>query len=374
MAAPVNNRPAGPPPVPVFSRARLRRLADELLSWFEVSQRDLPWRRRRDPYAIWVSEVMLQQTRVEAVVGPYERFLARFPDVHALARAQEAEVLAQWAGLGYYRRARQLHAAATRIVDQAGGVFPRSAAALRLLPGFGPYTAGAVASIAFGEAVPAIDGNVQRVLSRLLALEEDPVRGSGARTVEVLARELLQGVPADRVNQALMELGALTCTPRAPRCEECPWRRSCRARAAGVVELLPRKAPRVESSVVSCYAAVVCRGQDYLWRRRPPEGHNEGLWELPTTVWHGGEPETDRSAAELRQLGESLGRRWEVGESLALVRHSITRYRVRCVGHRVEDHDSGVGEALRWATFAEAQELGLTAAARKLVEKLPRLL
>ncbi len=365
MANTVNNHGMRP--------AQLRRLADELLRWFEEHRRDLPWRRSRDPYAIWVSEVMLQQTRVEAVVAPFDRFLRRFPDLPSLAAASENEVLAQWAGLGYYRRARQLHAAARLLAEDGQGQLPRSSAALRLLPGFGPYTAGAVASIAFGEAVPAIDGNVQRVLARVLALEEDPSRRSGSAPIEVLARGLLGGSPPSELNQALMELGALVCTPRKPFCETCPWTQSCRARRAGVAELLPRRTPRPETSTVSCYAAVVRDGPRFLWRQREEGEHNAGLWELPTTRWHAGEPDPGRGHRELEGLGEELGREWRVGDAMVTVRHSITRYRVRCVGHEILDSQGQESEGLRWGSSEEAEAWGITAAARKFLAKLPPL-
>jgi A/G-specific adenine glycosylase len=231
-----------------------------------------------------------------------------------------------------------------------------------------------VASIAFGEEVPAIDGNVQRVISRLACLEKDPTRGETRGLVESLVRALLQGHPPDRLNQALMELGALVCKPGPPRCELCPWMRRCRARREGVQELLPRRAPRVEASRVSCYAAVIRDRERYLWRRRPEGTHNAGLWELPTTPWHGGEPETGRAEVDLVTLGRELDRDWSVGEALAGIRHSITRYRVRCVAHRVDDAVVVSSEDLRWATAAEAEALGLTAASRKLLEALPSLL
>lgn len=356
-----------------LSPRRARPLADRLLDWYRREARDLPWRRTRDPYRIWVSEIMLQQTRVESVLGRYERFLARFPDVRSLAAADEKEVLAEWAGLGYYRRARQLHAAARQVVE-SGGELPTSSAALRLLPGFGRYTAGAVASIAFGEEVSAVDGNVERVLARLLALESDPKRGPGAEVIRESATRLLRGRPPSELNQALMELGATICTPTAPRCPSCPWTRSCRARQQGVVELLPRRSPRPQPLDVACYAAVARRGAALLWRRRGPEEHNAGLWELPTTVWHGGEPDAARGERDLRALGESLQRGWKVGPPLTEVRHGITRHRIRVVAREVVDCDAAAAGDLAWAEAPEAERWGLTAAARKLLRRLPTLL
>jgi len=358
---------------PGLTRARARSLARSLVRWYRAHARDLPWRRRRDPYAIWVSEVMLQQTRVEAVVGRYEAFLRRFPDLASLAAADPAEVLAEWAGLGYYRRARQMHAAA-QAVQRDGGELPRTATALRLLPGFGAYTAGAVASIAFDEAVPAVDGNVERVLSRLLALPGDPARGEAAAVVRASARHLVASEPPRELNQALMELGALVCTPRSPECGACPWRRSCTARATGQPEAFPRKPPPRVAEEVTAYAAVQRDGTRLLWRRRPDGIHNAGLWELPTTPWHGGDPTPASAREALRALGREVGLEWTVGEAVARIRHAITHHRVTVVAHEVSTPDPPREEGLAWATPDEASPWGLTAAAGKLVRKLPTLL
>ncbi len=266
------------------------------MSWFRRSARDLPWRRTNDPYAIWVSEVMLQQTRVETVLRYYERFLARFPTVRALATATEDEVLSLWSGLGYYRRARLLHEGAQAVLARHDGVVPKDAALRRALPGVGRYTAGAIGSIAFGLREPIVDGNVARVLSRLDVIEH----AIGTRESEsLLWAEASAWADADEpglVNQALMELGATTCTPLSPRCEGCPVRRDCGARERGAVESLPvpraKKAPR-EVGVV---ALVVHdrRGRVLLVKHAPKpteEGDSarglfagdlfRGLWAVP---------------------------------------------------------------------------------------------
>jgi len=354
--------------------ARARDLAPRLVQWYRVHARDLPWRHRRDPYAIWVSEVMLQQTRVEAVVGRYQAFLRQFPDLPALAAAEPAEVLAAWAGLGYYRRARQMHAAARAVLGESGGSLPSTAAMLRLLPGFGAYTAGAVASIAFDEPVPAVDGNVERVLSRLLALPGDPARGEAARTVRSAAQRLVECEPPHLLNQALMELGALVCTPRSPRCAECPWQDSCAANATGSPESFPRKPPPRESVAVTAYAAIQRDPHGLFWRRRPEGGHNAGLWELPTTPWHGGAPDERRARQLLSELGRELGQEWTVGEPVVRVRHGITHHRITVVGYGVDGPRRPLTPDLAWADPADADALGLTAAASKLLRKLPTLL
>lgn len=367
MGETVNQQSIGP--------RRARRLADELLRWFAVHARDLPWRHTRDPYAIWVSEVMLQQTRVEVVRGRWERFLRRFPTLASLAGAAQSEVLAEWAGLGYYRRARSLHEAAERIVDLHGGALPTDSASLRLLPGFGAYTAGAVASIAFGERAVAIDGNVERVIARLLMLDQDPSRGPAQREVVRLARALLEGSDPAALNQALMELGATVCTPRSPRCDACPWHSSCRARAAGVAENYPRRTPRKASVEVASYAAVVRRSGTHLYRRRPEGEPNAGLWELPTTPWHPGSPEPDAGRDALEDLGRLLERNWQVGDAVVSVRHGITHHRITVVGHEVLDDDAaGLPEGLRWGSPDQASTWGLSAATVKLLARLPALL
>ncbi len=257
-------------------------VAAAVLDHFDRHRRDLPWRRTADPYAIWVSEVMLQQTRVDTVRDYYHRWLDRFPTVHVLARAEIDEVLLAWKGLGYYSRARNLHAAARVVRERHGGDLPADPAALRALPGVGEYTAGAVASIAYGVAIPAVDGNVRRVLSRLYDLP-----APGPATLRGLAAALL---PADRpgdFNQALMELGATICTPKRPACDACPIADRCVARDLGTQEQRPlpmKRAPVPERTVD---VAVVLAGGDHtLLVRRPETGLLAGMWEFPVPADH----------------------------------------------------------------------------------------
>ncbi len=290
-------------------------LAERIVAWFDREKRDLPWRRTSDAYAVWISEAMLQQTRVETVIPYYTRFLERFPDVHALAEAQLESVLTAWAGLGYYRRARSLHAGAREIVARFGGALPNDPARLREIPGVGPYTAGAIASIAFQERAPLVDGNVARVLSRLFAIDEPIDAPATVKRLWQLAGEL---VPAHRpgdYNQALMELGAMVCKVESPRCELCPLALECRARAQGRAQELPKttrkKAPRRERLT----AALTMSGETVVLARRKPDGLFGGMFEPPLVVGRG-----KRAVRELAAMG--LARR--PGRPLGTLVHVLT--------------------------------------------------
>ncbi|MFO0678483.1 MAG: A/G-specific adenine glycosylase [Polyangiaceae bacterium] len=264
-------------------RRKAQALHRALATWFDRAKRDLPWRKTRDPYAIWLSEVMLQQTRVDTVIPYYERFLAAFPTVDDLAKAPLDDVLVMWAGLGYYRRARLLHGTANDVADRHGGKFPRDAASLRELRGVGPYTAGAVASIAFDEREALVDGNVARVLARLFAIEDDVKSNPGLARIWDLARALVPegDVPPSVWNQALMELGATVCTPRDPSCTTCPVRRACAAYDLGLVQLLPKVGTKAKPRPVTMTAFVVRRADAVLLAKRGDEGTFAGMWEPP---------------------------------------------------------------------------------------------
>ena len=291
-----------------FSQRRTANAArGALLRWYDSQRRDLPWRRSRDPYAIWISETMLQQTRVETVIPYYERFLARFPDVAALATADQDDVFGEWAGLGYYSRARNLQAAARAIVLQHGGQLPDDVESLRSLPGIGRYTAGALASIAFDRCEALVDGNVARVLARLLGIREDVKSRATEERLWQEAGLLVEGERPGDLNQALMELGATVCTPRSPRCNECPWRRRCDANRVGDAESLPRKPAKKPPRAMIAAAAWIRRvdGRDenreagrrahdrVLIVRRPSGGLMGGLWELPGGECQRGEKPID---------------------------------------------------------------------------------
>lgn len=258
--------------------AQVLALRERLLGWYRRDKRDLPWRRTRDPYAIWVSEVMLQQTRVETVIPYYARFLERFPTVRRLAEAPEGDVLAMWSGLGYYRRARLLHRGAKAV----GDALPETRALLLDVPGIGPYTAGAVASIAFGESVGLVDGNVARVLARILALKDDMRKPAGIKRVQVIADALVDPKDPGAFNQSLMELGATICIPKTPRCEACPVQKECRGKALGIERELPVMSAKKAPIAKKWLALVATQGESVLLARRTPDRVFGSLWEPPT--------------------------------------------------------------------------------------------
>jgi A/G-specific adenine glycosylase len=309
----------------VLDAPRARRARGALLAWYLQAKRDLPWRGSRDPYAIWVSEVMLQQTRVDTVRERWKRFLARFPTLASLARADEQALLKEWEGLGYYRRARNLQAAARALLAQGRTGLPSTAAELALLPGVGPYTAAAVASIAFGEAVAVVDGNVERVLARWLPVQERVDAPSGRRAVEAAAQTLLDKKRPGDANQALMELGATVCVPRTPSCLLCPLTRDCAARLAGEVDLLPRKAARKVGPHHDIAAGVVWRGEKVLIARRKADGLLGGLWEFPGGKRREGET---LEAACVREIREETGLTVKVEAPFLAIDHAYSHFSI----------------------------------------------
>jgi len=263
------------------SDAGYRQIAEELIRWYIRSQRDLPWRRDTDPYRVWISEIMLQQTRVEAVVDYFYRFMDRFPTVAALAAADEQEVLKAWEGLGYYSRARNLHRAAKEIVDKHDETFPGTLAGIRSLPGIGPYTAGAIASIAYDLPAPAVDGNVLRVVSRLDGIESDVMLPATKKDVTERVRHMYIYGKANPLTQGLMELGALVCVPGTPHCDDCPVSEYCRAYIEGRQEDLPVRSPRQKQRIDKLCAGLIRNEGGILIAKRPETGMLANLWEFP---------------------------------------------------------------------------------------------
>jgi A/G-specific adenine glycosylase len=306
----------------------LRRwVARRLLAWFDRHRRDLPWRRDRDPYRIWVSEVMLQQTQVATVVPYFERFLRAFPTLADLAAADEQAVLRLWEGLGYYRRARDLHRAARQVVAERGGRFPDTPEELGRLPGLGRYTTNAVLSQAFDRRLPILEANSQRVLSRLLGWADDPRQGPARERLWRAAEELLPMRRVGEFNQALMELGALVCTAAAPACERCPLAAKCVARASGRPEAFPARGPAVAITPVRESAVVVRRGEEVLLAQRPATGRWARLWEFPHVELA---EEEGHDEAARRLLGE-LGLAADLGPELLTIRHGVTRFQITLV-------------------------------------------
>ncbi len=287
-------------PVPVFLDS-LDRIAAPLLAWYDSGRRILPWREEPTPYHVWLSEIMLQQTRVEAVRPYYDRFLQALPDIESLAAADEEKLLKLWEGLGYYNRARNLKKAAQILVSEYGGRMPDDYEIILSLPGIGSYTAGAISSIAFGKAYPAVDGNVLRILARLRTDERDILQAGVKKSVE---EELADVMPKDRpgdFNQALMELGAMVCIPNgAPKCDVCPWKELCRARAQGITGEFPKKAGKKPRSIEKKTILVIQDAERVALRKRPEKGLLAGLYEFPSME---GNCEEERVLAYLRELG-----------------------------------------------------------------------
>lgn len=303
----------------------IRQLQTALATWFQAVRRSLPWRDVPTPYRVWVSEVMLQQTQVQTVIPYFERFMEAFPTIGTLADASDDEVMQRWAGLGYYRRARMLHAAAKTLAAEGREELPRSVAGLQALPGIGRYSAGAIASIAYGIPAPVLDGNVARVLARMLALELEADGTEGLRVLWAEATALVPKEDPSTHNQALMELGALVCTPTNPKCELCPWHAWCAARAAGAMEAYPKKRPKRAPLAVRAVSGLVTRGAGdgaVLLARRPAGGLLGGLWEVPG-IELGDADEAPEGALE-GAFRARLGMAVEAGAHLATVTHQFT--------------------------------------------------
>ena len=358
-----------------MARAReiLARLPTCLLAWYGRAKRDLPWRRTRDPYRIWLAEVMLQQTRVETALPYYGRFLERFPTLEALAAAPVGAVLEAWVGLGYYGRARRLHAAARQVVAQHGGEVPRDPAALRALPGVGRYTAGAVLSIAYGLPVPVVDGNVERVLCRVFRLKGNPKAGGTRRRLWELAEALIPEGKAGDFNQAMMELGATACTPKAPACGACPAAALCEARRLGSQDALPELPKRKAVPHYDVGVGLVWRRGKLLITRRPPDVMLGGLWEFPGGKRHDGEAlaETVR-----RELAEETGLAVAVRAPFVACRHAYSHFKVTLHAFHCSCPRGRVclteADAFRWVRVAELRDYAFPAGSLKIIRPLER--
>jgi A/G-specific adenine glycosylase len=297
-----------------------------LLDWYDHNARELPWRCDVSPYRTWISEVMLQQTQVETVIPYFSRCMARFPDIQTLAAADEQEVLSLWEGLGYYSRARNLHRAAKQMMVASGGQLPRTPADLQKLPGIGPYTAAAIASIAFGQDVPAVDGNIRRILARYFDVSVPARSPEGEAALHTLAYAHLPPGRAGDYNQALMDLGALICKPQNPDCEGCPIAEGCLARQLGIQALRPVKSPRKQIPHLTVTAAIIQQDGKVLLAQRPSQGLLGGLWEFPGGTLEA--DDADLASCLKREIREELGVEILVGEPYGRYDHAYTHFKI----------------------------------------------
>ena len=353
----------------------VRSLVPTLLTWFSANARDLPWRRTRDPYAIWVSEIMLQQTQVKTVIAYWERWLCELPAIQSAAKASPAKLHKLWEGLGYYTRVRNLQKAAQQIIAQHDGKFPDDFDDILALPGIGRYTAGAIASIAFNQPRPILDGNVIRVLTRVFGIATDPREKITNTRLWQLAEELVdhasgvtcQASPCSHLNQSLMELGALICTPRSPNCAACPVNRLCHARKRNLQDQLPNLGKRAAVSERRFLAFVVERSGKYLVCQRPAGVVNAHLWEFPNAEVGLGVVNAERSAAK------ELGLKPTGTKPIHSLKHSITRYRITL---QVWTANLGGRSSTRpklhsrWLSIRQLRQLAFTSAPKKILASL----
>jgi A/G-specific adenine glycosylase len=342
-----------------------------LLRWFAREQRDLPWRRDRDPYRIWLSEAMLQQTQVATVVPYFERFVAALPTIKALAAADEQEVLRLWEGLGYYRRARHLHRAARKIVAEHRGRFPKDVAACAALPGVGRYMVGAILSQAFDQRLPIVEANSKRVLCRLFAHTGASKDSATQRWLWQKAEEVLPRRHVGAFNQALMELGALVCMPKTPRCSACPLANDCAAHRAGLQESIPAPVATPRIVEVSEAAVVLRRGPRVLLVQRPESGRWAGMWEFP----HGELEEAEPHDQAARRLARTLtGFRIGALEEVLTLRHGVTRFRITMVCFEAQvrggEFRSSFYQKARWLTPQELTAYPVSSPQRRLATAL----
>ena len=360
--------------MPEIDNQTCMELGKSLVLWYNRNKRDLPWRRGKDPYAVWVSEAMLQQTQVQTVIPYYHRFLDRFPDLASLARADLQSVLKLWEGLGYYSRARNLHRAAGVVVEKENGRIPDTWERFRRLPGVGDYIAAAVLSIAFDQAHAVADGNVKRVIARLFLVDAPVNQASSHRVFNALAGQLLDRRRPGRHNQAMMELGALICTPREPRCGDCPVARFCQAPRRDMVRLYPRRTRRRPLPVRRMVAGVVFKKGKVLLVQRPEQGLLGGLWEFPGGVL---DEDLDPAEACTGQLQRAVNLQVAIGRRLGAVSHAYTHFRLemdvhlcRWISGRVRLNGS---VRFKWLSPPRIEDLPLHGAAHKVLAMVKAL-
>lgn len=343
----------------------MSRLSTLLLDWYDSQKRSLPWRDHPDPYAVWVSEIMCQQTRVETVIPYFERWMKQFPTVKALASASEQDVLNVWEGLGYYSRARNLHKAAKIVAGKFNGRLPRDLDDLRSLPGIGRYTVGAIASLAFKMDEPTLDGNIRRVFSRLFDVDEYADSPAGEKTLWKLAGKNLPKGRAGDFNQALMDLGAMVCLPKNPRCLLCPLMKICKAREAGTQELRPVMKPKKQIPTYVHAAAVVVERGRVLLSQRPGEGLLAGMWEFPNVRIDG-----DPAKALVKALRGATHLKVKRGEGLDPISHAYSHFRVEVYPFFCEKIEIPKNKNLRWVKLIELENYPMGKVDRQIARKL----
>lgn len=349
---------------------KVSRLKENILLWYFRESRSLPWRGTTDPYAVWVSEVMLQQTQVETVIPYYNRFIKKFPSMHVLSEATQDEVLKAWENLGYYGRARNLHRTAKMVTMEMGGKLPETLEGLLGLPGIGPYIAAAILSIAYGKRIPAVDGNVCRVLSRILLLRLPVNRPSGQNRIRDIAASLLPETDPGQWNQALMDLGATICKPKHPLCEACPVQNECKARRQNLQEVLPVKEKRASKPHREMAAGIVWKPSGrFLIIKRPAKGLLGGLWGFPSAEKRSGE---DPSETLRRTLMRSLDIRVAIEAALKPLHHAYTHFRLTVYPYHCllcEDKPLGKPDNDRgWVSLSEVRHFALSKVDRKILD------
>ena len=350
-----------------FDAATLARFRRNLTAWYARHARDLPWRNSADPYRIWISEIMLQQTTVTAVIPYFERFLKCFPTLAALAEANEEEVLRLWEGLGYYSRARNIHKAARLIIEERQGKFPDDVTALGELPGIGRYTAGAIASFAFNRRAPLLEANTLRLYCRLLGYRGDPRAAAGQKLLWDFAGRIVPRKDPGLFNQALMELGAMVCTPEEPDCPNCPVRTACTALANGWQREIPLRTARAAPTSVTEVAVAIHRDGRYLMLKRPAGERWAGLWDFVRFAWEDGNGQSPAriAGAVHRHAGVEVA----VAEQIAEIRHSVTRFRITLCCWAAEWRGGEIEQPVRefrWVAPQRFTRLPLSVTGRKL--------
>lgn len=355
-------------------------LRKKLSTWYKRHGRELPWRNQPDPYRVWISEIMLQQTTVTAVIPYYERFFEKFPDVRALAEASQEHVLSLWEGLGYYSRARNLHKAARVVVAEHDGVFPDAIELLQSLPGIGRYTAGAIASFAMGQTAPIVEANTLRLYARLLGMTGDPRSSAGQKQLWSFAEAILPKKNAGEINQALMDLGSQVCTPTEPDCPHCPLLSFCRAAERGQQNEIPLPKQKTKITELQDLCVAMLDGDKVLLRQRQPDERWAGLWDFPRWTSETALPKLGVNllppASLERTLSEELlkrtGYRIDQGPLAEIIKHSVTRYKIElfCFTAKKVSGRKKPGEPLEWVPLNQLDERPLSVTGRKFAKRL----